>query len=114
MLARGDYKSEAYRAYSYKARGRYLEQLQRYRDRFPAENLLVLSAEDLFADPGAVMGRLTGFLGLEPTRTGLDFKAMNVGANREAVEPEMRAALDAYFARHDRALAAALGRDFGW
>jgi hypothetical protein len=114
VLARGDYKSEAYRAYSYKARGRYLEQLQRYRDRFPAENLLVLSAEELFADPGAVMGRLTGFLGLEPTRTGLDFKAMNVGANREAVEPEVRAALDAYFAPHNRALAAALGRDFGW
>jgi hypothetical protein len=114
VLARGDYKSEAYRAYTYKARGRYLEQLQRYMDRFPAENLLVLSAEDLFADPAGLMGRLTDFLGLDRSRTGLDFKAMNVGSNREAVDEGVRAAIDAYFAPHNRALYAALGRDFGW
>ena len=111
---RGDYKSEAYRAYSYKARGRYLEQLQRYMARFPAANLLVLSAEDLFADPAGLMARLLDFLELDRQPAALDFKAMNVGSNREAVDAGVRAAIDAYFAPHNRALYAALGRDFGW
>jgi hypothetical protein len=39
---------------------------------------------------------------------------MNVGANREPVEPGVREALDAYFAPHNRALFEALGQDFGW
>ena len=82
-------------------------------DRFPAASLLVLSAEDLFADPAGLMGRLTDFLGLD-RHAALDFKAMNVGSNREAVDAGVRAALDAYFAPHNRALSAALGRDFGW
>jgi Sulfotransferase domain len=114
VLAAGDYKSEAYRAYTYKARGRYLEQLQRYLDRFPRDSLLVLRAEDLFEDPGPLMRRLGDFLGLDRAREPADFRAMNVGANREPVQPGVREALDAYFAPHNRALFAALGQDFGW
>lgn len=113
IVARGAYKEEAYRVFSYKARGRYLEQLQRYRDRFPAENILVLRAEDLFEDPAGLMDRLSGFLGLDRV-AGFDFSAMNVGSNREAVDDGARADLDAYFAPHNRALYDALGRDFGW
>jgi hypothetical protein len=114
VLAAGDYKSEAYRAYSYKARGRYLEQLERYLGHFPPERLLVLTAEELFADPAGVMRRLCDFLGLDPGRGRVDFKAMNVGGNREAVEPAVRAGLDAYFAPLNRALYARLGRHLGW
>jgi hypothetical protein len=114
VLARGDYKSEAYRAYTYKARGRYLEQLERYQAHFPTENLLVLRAEDLFEDPAGLMGGLCDFLGLDRPKGGGDFRAANVGSNREEVDPEVRAELDAYFAPMNRALNAALGRDFGW
>jgi hypothetical protein len=114
VLAAGDYKSEAYRAYTYKARGRYLEQLARYLDRFPRENLLVLRAEDLFEDPAGLMAGLADFLGIDRARGRTDFRAANVGGNREPVDPGVREALDAYFAPHNRALAAALGRDFGW
>jgi Sulfotransferase domain len=114
VLARGDYQSEAYRAYSYKARGRYLEQLERYFARFPRENLLVLRAEDLFEDPAGLMGGLCDFLGIDrPTGEG-DFRPANVGSNREEVDPGVRADLDAYFAPLNRSLYAALGRDFGW
>jgi hypothetical protein len=114
ILATGDYKSEAFRAYTYKARGRYLEQLERYFAHFPRENLLVLRAEDLFEDPVGLMVRLYDFLGLDRSRTALDFKPMNVGSNRETVDPGVREALDAYFAPMNQALYSALGRDFGW
>jgi hypothetical protein len=114
VLARGDYGDEAFRAYSYKARGRYLEQIERYWAHFPRENLLVLRAEDLFEDPAGLMGGLCDFLGLDRTRSGEDFRPANVGSNREEVDPDVRAELEAYFAPMNRALYAALGRDFGW
>lgn len=114
VLARGDYGNEAYRAYSYKARGRYLEQLERYHAQFPRENLLVLRAEDLFEDPAGFMGGLCEFLGIDPAKGGDDFRPTNVGSNREEVDPGVRAELDAYFAPYNRDLHAALGRDFGW
>ncbi|MBB5224416.1 hypothetical protein HNP73_004386 [Amaricoccus macauensis] len=114
VLARGDYGDEAFRAYSYKARGRYLEQIERYWAHFPRENLLVLRAEDLFEDPAGLMGGLCDFLGLDRTRSGEDFRPANVGSNREEVDPGVRAELEAYFAPMNQALYAALGRDFGW
>ena len=57
-VAAGDFGALAFRAHSYQARGRYLEQLERYWARFPRESLLVLRAEDLFDDPAGLMGRL--------------------------------------------------------
>lgn len=114
ILAAADYKNEIFRAFSYKARGRYLEQLERYWGHFPRERLLVLRAEDLFEDPAGLMRELCDFLGIERIAEGLDFAARNVGGNREPVDAETRAMLDAYFAPHNRALYDALGRDFGW
>jgi hypothetical protein len=115
ILAAGDYRNDLYRVATYKARGRYLEQLRRYMDLFPPENLLVLRAEDLFADPAGQMAVVAGFLGIDPALGRTDFRPMNVGGSREAaVDPAVRAELDAYFAPHNRALAEALGRDFGW
>lgn len=113
VLARGDY-GEAFRAYSYKARGRYLEQLERYWAHFPRENLLVLRAEDLFEDPAGLLAGLCDFLGLDRPAGGGDFRPANVGSNREEVDPGVRAELEAYFAPMNQALYAALGRDFGW
>lgn len=114
LLARGAYGDRAFRAYSYKARGRYLEQLERYWAAFGRERLLVLRAEDLFEDPAGLMGRLFDFLGLDPARGPSSFEPVHVGSNREGVDAGVRAELDAYFAPLNRALYAALGRDFGW
>lgn len=114
ILAAGDYRNEIYRVATYKARGRYLEQLRRYTDLFPRENLLVLRAEDLFEDPAGQMGLLADFLGIDRARGPVDFRPMNVGENRAGIGGGVREMLDAYFTPHNRALAAAFGRDFGW
>lgn len=114
VLARGDYKDELYRAFTYKARGRYLEQLERYWAHFPRERLLVLRAEDLFADPAGTVKRVLDFLGLDPAPAAIDFRPANVGHNRADVDAATVAELEAYFAPLNRALAAALGEDFGW
>jgi hypothetical protein len=52
--------------YSYVARGRYAEQLDRWLAAFPPEQMLVLRSEDFFRDTTTVFARILDFLGLEP------------------------------------------------
>ncbi|HXA39815.1 MAG TPA: sulfotransferase domain-containing protein [Phenylobacterium sp.] len=55
-----------HREFSYVERGFYGEQVERLFGLFPREQALVLKAEDLRADPGPVLARVRGFLGLPP------------------------------------------------
>ena len=50
--------------YLYRERGRYAEQLERYYDLFPANQLLVLLYDDLLADASRVMGSICRHLGI--------------------------------------------------
>ena len=102
----------AHRNHSYRSRGRYLEQLKRYFDRFPAGQILVLRSEDMFREPQPVVDRALDFLGLDPWRL-LDPEGRN-RAPDEADAIPCEAELRAYFAPHNRRLYEALGRDMGW
>lgn len=57
-----------HRVYSYVERGFYGAQLERLFTIFPREQVLLLSSDDLKTDPGATLGRICGFLGVEPPR----------------------------------------------
>src|ERR671930_1259656 len=63
MLADPAYFSHAWWNYTYVARGRYAEQLERWYAVFPREQLLVLASEELAADPPGVYRRALEFLG---------------------------------------------------
>lgn len=112
MLNDAGYYSHAFRIFSYLARGRYLEQLQAWRAWFPEHQLLVLKAEDLFAEPERVYFEVLDFLGVDRWSPG-DFSARNVGTY-EGLAPETAEQLKAYFRPHNQALYAWLGRDMGW
>ena len=64
MLAEPLYNSFAHQHHSYLARGRYHEQLERWRARFDDRQLLVLSSERFFADPGRCFEQVLDFLEL--------------------------------------------------
>ena len=52
LLQRGTVAtSAAHEHFSYVARGRYAEQLERWYARFPRQNVLVMRSEDLYTDP---------------------------------------------------------------
>ncbi len=55
-----------HRVFSYVERGFYGAQAKRMLELFPARQVLVERAETLKAQPGAVMSRVSAFLGLEP------------------------------------------------
>ncbi|HXK24519.1 MAG TPA: sulfotransferase domain-containing protein [Myxococcota bacterium] len=118
ILADERYRGAALFHFGYLRRGLYAEQLERWLALYPRESLLVLRAEDLFADPNRVIRDTTDFLGLAPRDPGefvRGFERHNADEDgRETPRPETRARLASHFAPHNERLYALLGRDFGW
>ena len=108
--ARGKGEQEPFR-HSYKARGRYAEQIERYWALLPRENLLLLRSEDLLADPQWVMRQVYGFIGVEPGFTLPEKITLNANSQPEAADPEALAYLREYFAPHNNRLAELTGLD---
>ncbi|MGZ4706492.1 MAG: sulfotransferase family protein [Acidimicrobiales bacterium] len=95
-------------SHGYLARSCYAEQLEWWFDAFAPEQLLLLRSEDLFADPAAVLARTCDFLGLPAfDLPAYDVKNEGTGARASdgAIDAELRAWLEDYFAEPNRRLA---------
>jgi hypothetical protein len=90
-----DYDSFAHQHYSYLARGLYAEQLKRWYDRFPPDQILTLASEDFFTDPQATLDRVQTWLGLAP-HTPNTLTPRNA-RSYDPMDPELRARLAGYF-----------------
>jgi len=114
-LLRGDsFRNPPLIHFTYKRRGLYLQQLERYWRHFDKEQILVESSEDLFAKPLATLAKVFRFLGVESDFQVPDLKRANVGHNRTEVPIDVRQYLDNYFRPYNEALYERLGRDFAW
>jgi hypothetical protein len=113
LIADPSYRGVAHRFFSYRSRGRYIDQLERWWAEFPREQLLVLRSEDMFEDPRIVYDQLVTFLGLDPDADRRTFRARN-RVSYDAMRPETRAELRSYFAEPNRALEQRTGRAFNW
>ncbi len=109
-----DYKSETFIHNSYKKRGIYKEQLERYFNFFPREQILVMSSEEFFAKPEQCLKRTFEFIGVDPEYKVADLTAKNVANNRSAVASNVYDYLDSFFMPHNRELYEMLGENFGW
>ncbi|MFP4475807.1 MAG: sulfotransferase domain-containing protein [Desulfatibacillaceae bacterium] len=114
MVADPSYTSRAHQSFSYKQRGHYAEQIERYLEYFDRKQTLVLQSERLFTDPAATVGEVCRFLGVEPPAGSLDYSARNVGMTRQRVNDEVRRYLDEYYAPRNRRLFELLDREFDW
>jgi hypothetical protein len=98
--------------HSYLARGRYIEHLQPWLDGYGADRLLVLPAEQMFADPQRTFETVQCFLGLPVTR--LVLRPRNERRGYPAINPHTRARLTEYYEPYNRSLFDALGTQFAW
>ena len=73
--------------HSYVSRSRYLEQLDRYRELFSDQQLLVLKSEALFADPAATWKQIELFLGLPTTPCPASLPKANSGQGEAGAVP---------------------------
>jgi hypothetical protein len=112
LLADPGYRSDSHRNHSYRSRGLYAQQLQRWFDRFPREQFLILKSEDFFADPSTHMGKVLQFLGLSQPDS-MRYEAMNVGQYSE-LDPAIKEELDAFYRPHNAALRALTGEAIDW
>ena len=87
VLAAADGRHRSHQEHSYLARSRYEQQLPRFEALFPAEQLLVLRSEDLFAQPGRVWGQVLAFLELEPLPLPPLAQPANTGRGEAAAVP---------------------------
>ena len=112
MLRDPAYFSYAWWNYTYAARGRYAEQLERWFGSFPSEQLLVLLTDELAADTGATYERVLEFLGVDAR--GLDSYPRIFEREYAGMDPATRSQLQDEFAEPNRRLAELLGRELPW
>jgi hypothetical protein len=112
MLAEPTYFSHAWWNYTYVARGRYAEQLERWFAAFPREQLLVLLTDDLAADTAGTYARTLEFLGAEQRE--LESYPRIFERDYGEMDPATRRDLKQRFAEPNRQLAELLGRELPW
>jgi hypothetical protein len=106
------YFSHAWWNYTYRSRGLYADQLERWLAAFPREQLLILPSEDLGSNPDAAYARVLEFLGASPHRLGSYPRVFE--RQYESMEPATRARLAAEFDDPNRRLYELLGRNLAW
>lgn len=100
--------SLVHKRYSYLRRGLYAEQLLRWRACFPADQLLVIDAGRLFADPRGVLAEVLTFIGADRWEPP-NFAARNEGRHGEAMQAATRSRLESFYEPHERRLADLIG-----
>jgi hypothetical protein len=105
----------ALRNYSYAARGRYAEQLDRWFAQVPRERIHVARTEDLHTDPAGTYGDMLRFLGLPAfTPEAFTRHTRRVDNGVSQLTPALRERLGAYFAPHNARLTALLDWPEPW
>lgn len=106
------YVSFAHRHETYLAQSMYGPMLERWANAFPPEQLLVFTAEEMYANPQCVLDAITTRLGL-PTRRLVDATPRNA-APSPSIDPALRRRLEDRLAPTVAAVDEFLGRPTGW
>jgi hypothetical protein len=109
-----DYKSGVFIHQSYKSRGLYKEQLERYLRYFPPDQILILRSEELFTRTADTLRRVFEFVGVEPGHKVKDLTPRNVARDKGYVCPDVYDYLNSYFKPHNQTLYELVGENYGW
>jgi hypothetical protein len=112
MIADPAYVGYNWRHYAYRARGEYIDQLEKLERLFGRDQIVVIDSGDFFATPGPLYDQVLDFLGLpsvghpafDPPRT----------RSRAPMPGSVAAALEEHYRPYDERLAAWLGREPSW
>jgi hypothetical protein len=113
-IASKDYSSVTFIHYSYKHRGLYREQLERFFSFFPRQQVLVLSSEEFFGEPDNALRKVFDFVGVDTGFRVATQRLRNAGSNKSEVSPDVYNYLNDYFSPHNEALYELLGEHYGW
>lgn len=104
-----------YKKHSYKARGRYSEQLKRWLEYFPMERFLIIESDQLKFRPKQTLEKIFEFLGLQFNSRFADANFTRYNENLYTEMPDAtRRYLEDYFRPYNEQLFELLGRRFDW
>ena len=109
-------RAEFHQRASYISRGFYYEQLLQFDDYYKSGQLLVLSSEDLFANPQAAFDQTLEYLGLRPFNLQ-DCTPQNQGQGAyyaDQIKTETLQKLTELYNSHNEKLYDYIGRDMNW
>lgn len=106
------YPGDAYRRYSYLARGAYADGVERALNVLPRHQLLVVRSEDLFEEAAGAMAGVLAFLGLAEVALP-SYPRLYAGSYRP-MAGDTRAELIEHFRPHNRRLGELLGQELAW
>lgn len=112
MLADETYYSFSHQHHSYVTKSIYADQLNTWFNYFPKEQFLILDADDMYADPPAILKQIFSFLEL-PHWELKEYKNFNEGGYSK-LDPTLRNRLIDLFKPHNQRLYDLLGRKFNW
>jgi len=109
-----DYKNEVFIHHSYKNRGLYKEQIERFLHYFSKEQILILCSEEFFNQPVSILKRVFEFVGVDPEFRIENLKPRNVASNKGKVDYDIYEYLNDYFLPHNQRLYELVGRNYPW
>ena len=113
-IKREDYNSTTFMYHSYKSRGLYKQQLERYFEHFRRQQILLIKSEDFFKNTNGILRQVFEFIGVAPDFTVANLTPRNFAKPKSTVPAEVSEYLKRYFLPHNQALYELVGRDFGW
>ncbi len=114
IFEKQDYKNKYFIHYSYKQRGLYKIQLERYFNEFSRKQILVLDSESFFSDPERILKEIFEFVEVDTDYNIKNLTPMNVTTNKSFVAPHVYKYLDQYFFPHNQALYDFVDINFSW
>jgi hypothetical protein len=98
---------------SYITRGLYFEQLERWYQYYPKDQIHIISSEEFFADPAIQLKKVLEFLELPDFEFDCSvFK--NIGNYESKISDATKERLEAFYRPHNRRLYELTGKNFGW
>lgn len=107
-----NFKDFRYIHYSYKMRGQYAEQINRYLKLFPRRNIFITKSSDFFRDPRLKLSHIFDFLGILDESSKLDVTPKNIGKNKHKIDKNMEKYLKSYFYLYNEELYKLIGITF--
>lgn len=105
--------SHNHQFFSYLDRGKYADQLERWFEIFPRENIYIAKSESFFSDPQSTYNEVLHFLGLEP-KGAIEFTPLNTDKSRTKIPKENMQFLNQYFQTENKKLVNLIGDKFSW
>jgi len=114
MVNEPGYESVTYRAFSYKHRGRYAEQLRRYYEHFDASQILIMSSDAFRENTPEGLRRVCRFLEIPTPESYATAGPRHTRSYSREMNEDTERYLDTYFTPLNQELYELVGEDFEW